>query len=125
MKQCALSILFTGLIHFFGCSQTIYEEYSFQGKIGSNSINLTFIEPDHFFNQFEGYYITGQNVRHTFIGEEGVFEGKIVLKDLINDQVAGFLVFFDLDYSKSSINGTWYSKDYSKHFDVVLIKKNN
>ena len=57
MKQYVLLILFTGLIHVFGFSQTFYEEYPFQGKIGPSTIDLTFLEPDHFFDRFQGFYI--------------------------------------------------------------------
>jgi hypothetical protein len=123
MKQYVLLILFTGLIHVFGFSQTFYEEYPFQGKIGPSTIDLTFLEPDHFFDRFQGFYISDKKVRHDFVGDEMVLDGEIILTESIDDIPAGYLVFYDLDYSKSIVKGTWFNIDHTISFEFTLYKK--
>ena len=40
-------------------AQTQFTEYKFQGTINNNPIIITFLEPDHFYNYFQGnYYYT-------------------------------------------------------------------
>ena len=125
MKK-ALTIMTIFLSIFFiknVTAQTIYTDYNFVGTIGPTSVKLTFQEPDHFYNYYQGYYYNGAKQKYEFKGEEGVFEGKITLTESIDGQDVGYLVFEDLDYSKPKIVGKWFNYNFSKTYDIILYKK--
>jgi hypothetical protein len=106
-----------------GKAQTMYTDYNFVGTIGPTSVKLTFQEPDHFYNHYQGYYFNDAKQKYEFKGEDGVFDGKITLTESIDGQNVGYLVFEDLDYSKPKIVGKWFNSDFSMTYDIVLSKK--
>ena len=75
-------------------AQTQYEEFSYNGMIGSSPIVLTFFVPNNFYNYIEGsYFYTKYNRIIEFRGEEGVFEGAIKLTESVNGKKTGYFVF--------------------------------
>lgn len=99
-------------------------DYNFTGTIGNNSIQLTFQEFATNYNWLSGYYsYTKYNKTIEFAGEEGVFDGQILLKETVNGQNTGYFIFNNLDYSQNKIVGKWYNMDGSVSYDVVLNKK--
>lgn len=99
-------------------------DYEFTGTIGNNSIELTFQEFATNYNWLSGYYsYTKYNKTIEFAGEEGVFDGQILLKETVNGQNTGYFIFNNLDYSQNKIVGKWYNMDGSVSYDVVLNKK--
>jgi hypothetical protein len=105
-------------------SQSPVVEYKFSGTIGTSAIELTFVEPANWYNYIQGYYVyTKYKSKIEFKGDEGVFDGKVILTEYTEGKETGYFVFFDLDYTKAKIEGKWYTMDGSKVFDVTLNKR--
>jgi len=107
-------------------AQTQYEEFSYNGMIGSSPIVLTFFVPNNFYNYIQGsYYYTKYNSIIEFRGEEGVFEGAIKLTESVNGKKTGYFVFNNIDGIEwpRKIVGKWYNIYGSKSYDVTLSKK--
>jgi len=104
-------------------AQTQFTEYKFQGTINNNPIIITFLEPDHFYNYFQGnYYYTKYKKKIEFRGVDGVFDGHVKLTESVNGKNTGYFIFENLDYSKNKVVGKWYSMDGEKSYDVILTK---
>ena len=104
-------------------AQTHYSSVKYTGSIGSNSIVLNFIIPDHFYNYIQGnYYYTKYKKEIEFKGEEEVFQGEIKLIESVNDKNTGYFIFNNLDgidFPKNLI-GKWYTMDRKNSYDVIL-----
>jgi hypothetical protein len=107
-------------------SQTLYEEYKYTGTINGNPIVLTFLVPDHFYNNLQGtYYYTKYNKEIEFKGDESDFAGRVSLTESIDGKETGKFIFIDLNYDESKIVGNWYSPEREKLYDVVLTSSRN
>ena len=123
MQKIATILVLTVILSSKLLAQTQYVEYKFQGTINNNPIVITFLEPDHFFNYFQGnYFYTKYNKKIEFRGEDGVFDGHVKLTESVNGINTGYFIFENLDYSKNKVVGKWYSMDGKKSYDVILTK---
>ena len=106
-------------------AQTLYAAYIFNGSIGKNSIVLTFIVPDHFYNYDQGsYYYTKNKQKIEFRGQDMAeinADGVQKLTETVNGINTGYFIFNNLDVIESKkIVGKWFTMDGKTVYPVVL-----